>query len=48
METETFQAVLAAVRTLVREEVVPAGDVIERTGENPEAIREQPLKAAGR
>ncbi|MBN6056713.1 acyl-CoA dehydrogenase family protein [Nonomuraea sp. RK-328] len=39
METEAFQAVLTAVRTFVRKEVVPAEDVIERTDEIPEAIR---------
>ncbi|MEV0149899.1 MULTISPECIES: acyl-CoA dehydrogenase family protein [unclassified Nonomuraea] len=39
METEAFQAVLAAVRTFVRKEVVPAEDVIEQTDEIPEAIR---------
>ncbi|SEH00990.1 acyl-CoA dehydrogenase [Nonomuraea solani] len=44
METEAFQAVLAAVRTFVRKEVVPAEDVIEQTDEIPEAIR---AKAAG-
>ncbi|TMR99855.1 acyl-CoA dehydrogenase family protein [Nonomuraea basaltis] len=39
METEAFQAVLAAVRTFVRKEVVPAEDVIEQTDEIPEVIR---------
>lgn len=39
METEAFQAVLAAVRTFVRKEVVPAEDVIERTDEIPDVIR---------
>ncbi|MFI7706785.1 acyl-CoA dehydrogenase family protein [Nonomuraea sp. NPDC049480] len=44
METEAFQEVLAAVRTFVRKEVVPAEDVIEQTDEIPEGIR---AKAAG-
>ncbi|GAA2430535.1 acyl-CoA dehydrogenase family protein [Actinomadura vinacea] len=39
MESEAFQEVLAAVRTFVRKEVVPAEDDIERTDEIPEAIR---------
>ncbi|WP_433464138.1 acyl-CoA dehydrogenase family protein [Spirillospora sp. CA-128828] len=39
METDAFQTVLAAVRTFVRKEVVPAEDVIEQTDEIPEAIR---------
>ncbi|XVQ10081.1 acyl-CoA dehydrogenase family protein [Spirillospora sp. CA-255316] len=39
MDTEAFQEVLAAVRTFVRKEVVPAEDVIEQTDEIPEAIR---------
>ncbi|MGN9842580.1 acyl-CoA dehydrogenase family protein [Nonomuraea sp. H19] len=39
METEAFQEVLAAVRTFVRKEVVPAEDVIEQTDEIPDAIR---------
>jgi acyl-CoA dehydrogenase len=39
VETEAFHAVLAAVRTFVRKEVVPAEDVIERTDEIPDVIR---------
>ncbi|MEU8140346.1 acyl-CoA dehydrogenase family protein [Nonomuraea sp. NPDC048901] len=39
MDIEAFQEVLAAVRTFVRKEVVPAEDVIEQTDEIPEAIR---------
>ncbi|MCA2226393.1 acyl-CoA dehydrogenase family protein [Nonomuraea aurantiaca] len=41
METEAFQEVLAAVRTFVRKEVVPAEDVIEQTDEIPESLRAQ-------
>ncbi|GAA3597773.1 acyl-CoA dehydrogenase family protein [Nonomuraea rosea] len=39
MDTEAFQEVLAAVRTFVRKEVVPAEDVIEQTDEIPGTIR---------
>ncbi|MEV1239960.1 acyl-CoA dehydrogenase family protein [Nonomuraea sp. NPDC050022] len=39
METEAFQEVLAAVRTFVRKEVVPAEDIIEQTDEIPESLR---------
>jgi acyl-CoA dehydrogenase len=41
VETEAFQEVLAAVRTFVRKEVVPAEDVIEQTDEIPESLRAQ-------
>ncbi|WP_405483439.1 acyl-CoA dehydrogenase family protein [Streptomyces sp. NBC_00009] len=39
MEAADFEAVLDAIRTFVRKEVVPAEEVIEKTDEIPEAIR---------
>lgn len=39
MQTEEFEAVLDAVRTFVRKELVPAEELIEETDEIPEAIR---------
>ncbi|WP_181313114.1 acyl-CoA dehydrogenase family protein [Nocardioides campestrisoli] len=41
METEEFAAVLDAVRTFVRREVVPAEEEIEETDRIPDRIREQ-------
>ncbi|MEV0642958.1 acyl-CoA dehydrogenase family protein [Streptomyces sp. NPDC050619] len=41
MEAADFEAVLNAIRTFVRKEVVPAEDVIEKTDEIPEALRAQ-------
>jgi acyl-CoA dehydrogenase len=40
METSEFEAVLDAVRTFIRKEVVPAEDTIEATDEIPERIRD--------
>ncbi|MER5179088.1 acyl-CoA dehydrogenase family protein [Streptomyces sp. NPDC002896] len=39
MEAADFEAVLGAIRTFVRKEVVPAEDVIEQTDAIPETIR---------
>ncbi|KAA9150212.1 acyl-CoA dehydrogenase [Amycolatopsis acidicola] len=44
MEDSEFQAVLSAVRTFVRKEVVPAEDVIEQTDDIPAELKQ---KAAG-
>ncbi|RNF78231.1 acyl-CoA dehydrogenase family protein [Streptomyces botrytidirepellens] len=41
MEAADFEAVLNAIRTFVRKEVVPAEEVMEKTDEIPEAIRAQ-------
>ena len=41
METEEFEAVLDAVRTFVRREVVPAEDEIEETDRIPDRLRQQ-------
>ncbi|MEO6956193.1 MAG: acyl-CoA dehydrogenase family protein, partial [Antricoccus sp.] len=41
MDDQDFDEILKAVRHFIREEVVPAEDVIEETDEIPESLRQQ-------